>query len=128
MHLELDHVVLRVSDMDRSCAFYAAVVGAEVLELNYGRHGLRIGDRQLNVHGPGSQPEPVAAKPAQPGGFDACFVWPGPIDGAVDHLAEPGVQIELGPVPRTGALGPGTSVYFRDPDGSVLELMSYDAP
>lgn len=61
-----------------------------------------------------------------PGNSDLCFVWDGPIAGAIEHLRSNGVAIELGPVERTGARGDGTSVYFRDPDGSLLELISYD--
>ena len=63
--------------------------------------------------------------PVQPGGSDLCFTWDGPIDAAAAHLAGRGVAIELGPVPRFGARGRGTSVYFRDPDGSLLEFISY---
>jgi catechol 2,3-dioxygenase-like lactoylglutathione lyase family enzyme len=62
----------------------------------------------------------------RPGNSDLCFEWSGPIDGAVDHLTRLGVDIEEGPVPRPGVRGHGTSVYFRDPDGSLLELISYD--
>jgi pyridoxamine 5'-phosphate oxidase len=125
VRLPLDHVVLRVSDFDSACAFYERVLGAEPFELEYGRRGLRFGAQQLNLHGPGSTPHPIAANPTQPGGFDACFVWPGPIEEAIAHLERCGVPVELGPVPRTGARGPAMSVYFRDPDGSLLELMSY---
>jgi catechol 2,3-dioxygenase-like lactoylglutathione lyase family enzyme len=60
-----------------------------------------------------------------PGNSDLCFEWSGPIAEAVAHLERLGVTIELGPVPRNGAKGRGTSVYFRDPDGSLLELISY---
>ena len=63
--------------------------------------------------------------PVDPGGSDLCFEWEGPIEGAVEHLRGNGVGVELGPVARSGARGAGTSVYFRDPDGSLLELISY---
>ena len=86
----------------------------------------RFGEQQLNVHGPGLKPKPVARLPVQPGGSDLCFVWPGAIEGAIDHLRARGVEVELGPVRRRGARGEGTSIYFRDPDGSLLELISYD--
>jgi catechol 2,3-dioxygenase-like lactoylglutathione lyase family enzyme len=56
---------------------------------------------------------------------DLCFAWPGPIEGAVAHLRARRVAIELGPVDRHGAQGAGTSVYFRDPDGSLLEFIAY---
>ncbi len=78
------------------------------------------------MHGPGSAPEPVARVRITPGNSDVCFVWDGPIDGAVAHLNAGKVPIELGPVERIGGQGTGTSVYFRDPDGSLLELISYE--
>jgi len=68
----------------------------------------------------------VARIRVAPGNSDLCFRWHGPIDGAVEHLTARGVEIELGPVARPGAGGAGTSVYFRDPDGSLLELISYE--
>jgi len=77
------------------------------------------------VHGPGSQPFPVARQRVRPGNSDLCFVWPGTTDEAVEHLRRHGVAIEEGSVPRRGARGAGTSVYFRDPDGSLLELIAY---
>ena len=120
----LDHCVIAVSDWDRSNAFYAAVLGAEVVARGDG-YVYRFGTNQLNIHGPGVDGEPNAEPPVAPGGADLCFVWDGPIDEAVAHLERLGVPIELGPVPRFGARGDGTSVYFRDPDRSLLELISY---
>lgn len=70
--------------------------------------------------------DPRARTPVAPGNSDVCFVWGGPIDGAVAHLRAEGVAVEAGPVKRTGAHGDGVSVYLRDPDGSLLELMSYE--
>jgi catechol 2,3-dioxygenase-like lactoylglutathione lyase family enzyme len=61
----------------------------------------------------------------RPGNSDLCFDWPGPVTSAAAHLESCGVEVELGPVERLGARGPGTSVYFRDPDGTLLELISY---
>jgi catechol 2,3-dioxygenase-like lactoylglutathione lyase family enzyme len=123
--LTLDHVVIAVSDWERSNAFYGDVLGAELVELAYGRHAYRFGAQQLNVHGPGSTPDPRAADPVRPGNSDLCFVWAGPPDEALAHLRAHGVEVELGPVERQGARGDGTSVYFRDPDGSLLELICY---
>lgn len=95
------------------------------MEISRGRWAYRFGEQQLNVHGPGSTPQPVARDRVRPGNSDLCFVWDGPIDDAAAHLRERGVEIELGPVERTGARGDGKSVYFRDPDGSLLELITY---
>lgn len=120
----LDHCVVHVSDWERSNVFYREVLGAEVV-LAGARWVYRIGDRQLNVHGPGVAPAPVARLPVQPGGSDLCFEWPGPVETALAHLARCGVAVELGPVRRFGARGFGTSVYFRDPDGSLMEFISY---
>lgn len=125
LRLRLDHTVIAVSDPARSDTFYRDVLGAEVLDLPRGRRAYRFGDQQLNVHLPGSIPEPVARVRIGPGNSDLCFVWDGPIDGAVAHLNARGVAVELGPVERTGGRGDGMSVYFRDPDGSLLELISY---
>jgi catechol 2,3-dioxygenase-like lactoylglutathione lyase family enzyme len=122
----LDHVVIAVSDWEGSNAFYRDVLGVEVIELDRGRYAYRLPDgQQLNVHGPGATPEPRAADPVRPGNSDLCFAWDGTPDEAVAHLHSHGVDVELGPVERTGARGTGTSVYFRDPDGSLLELIVY---
>src|SRR4051794_1025130 len=123
--MRLDHCVIAVSNWERSNRFYADVLGAELIELTYGRFAYGFGEQQLNVHGPGSEPHPRAADPVRPGNSDLCFVWEGPIDGAVEHLRSAGVEIEEGPVARSGAQGDGASVYFRDPDGTLLELISY---
>jgi catechol 2,3-dioxygenase-like lactoylglutathione lyase family enzyme len=120
----LDHVVIAVSDRPRSDAFYRDVVGAEVVERD-GRAFYRIGEQQLNVHAPGVTPAAVARIPVTPGNSDLCFEWPGSIEDAIAHLARHGVAVERGPLAREGARGAGMSVYFRDPDGSLLELIAY---
>jgi len=122
--ISFDHCVVAVSDWERSNAFYRDVLGAELIERGAG-YAYRFGDQQLNLHGPGVHGEPVARDPVRPGNSDLCFRWDGPIEGAVAHLEKHGVAVELGPVARSGARGDGTSVYFRDPDGSLLELISY---
>jgi catechol 2,3-dioxygenase-like lactoylglutathione lyase family enzyme len=119
-----DHCVIAVSDWGRSNAFYAEVLGAEVVPVGDG-YAYRFGSNQLNVHGPGVDGEPNARPPVAPGGADLCFVWDGSVDEALEHLERLRVPVELGPVPRFGARGAGTSVYFRDPDGSLLELIAY---
>jgi catechol 2,3-dioxygenase-like lactoylglutathione lyase family enzyme len=120
----LDHCVIHVADWERSNAFYRDVLGAEIVARPVG-FAYRFGDKQLNVHGPGVKPAEVARLPVQPGNSDLCFEWAGPIADAVAHLGRRGVKIEAGPMERFGAKGRGTSVYFRDPDGSLMEFMSY---
>ena len=125
--MRLDHVVISVSDFVRSNAFYRDVLDAEIVEID-GRVAYRIGDQQLNVHGPGVRPAMVARVPVTAGNSDLCFEWDGPIEKAVQHLRARAVTIEAGPMTRGGAKGRGTSVYFRDPDGTLLELISYASP
>ena len=122
--IRLDHCVVHVSDWGKSNAFYREVVGAEVVPHNFG-YVYRFGAQQLNLHGPGLDPKPVARRPVPPGGSDLCFEWPGTVAEAQAHLAQQDVEIELGPVERFGAKGLGLSVYFRDPDGSLLEFITY---
>ena len=122
--VKLDHCVIHVSDWERSNVFYRDVVGAEVVPRG-AYYAYRFGDTQLNLHGPGMAGNPVARIPVAPGNSDICFEWMGPIADAIAHLDRHKVAIELGPVERQGAKGRGTSVYFRDPDGSLLEFMSY---
>jgi catechol 2,3-dioxygenase-like lactoylglutathione lyase family enzyme len=122
----LDHVVIAVSDYERSTAFYRDVLGAEAIDLTYGRVGYLLpGGTQLNVHGPGATPSPRAIDPVRPGNSDFCLRWEGTIEEAAAHLASHGVAGEEGPTERIGARGDGTSLYFRDPDGSLLELIVY---
>ena len=122
--VKFDHCVVHVSDWARSNAFYAQVLGAEVVPRGKG-FAYRFSDTQLNLHGPGVEAVPVARDPVRPGNSDLCFEWAGPIADAQAHLERCGVDVELGPVERGGAKGTGTSVYFRDPDGSLLEFISY---
>ena len=123
-NVKLDHCVIHVSDWERSNAFYRDVLGAELIRRGNG-WAYRFGEAQLNCHGPDVDAKPVARLPVQPGNSDLCFVWPGPIEDAAAHLRKCGVAIELGPIERHGARDAGRSVYFRDPDGSLMEFIAY---
>src|SRR5882672_211457 len=121
---KLDHCVIHVSDWERSNAFYTKVLGAELVTRPVG-FAYRFADKQLNVHGPGVRAAEVARLPVAPGNSDLCFEWHGPIADAIAHLKRHKIAIHAGPMERFGAKGKGTSVYFRDPDGSLMEFMSY---
>ena len=123
-NVKLDHCVIHVTDWKLSNDFYRDVIRAEIMKIGNG-WVYQFGDTRLNVHGPGVDPHPVARLPVLPGGSDLCFVWPGPIEEAEAHLARHGLTVELGPEERAGARGIGVRIYFRDPDGSLLEFISY---
>ncbi len=125
MPVTLDHSVLHVSDWETARAFYVDVISCEAVPVGKG-YAFRLGQQQLNCHGPDQIGHPVARIPVAPGNSDLCFRWPGPIKEAIAHLGKHGIEIELGPVERHGAGGAGQSVYFRDPDGSLMEFISYD--
>jgi catechol 2,3-dioxygenase-like lactoylglutathione lyase family enzyme len=122
--VRLDHCVIHVSQWERSNVFYRDVLGAELVRRPVG-WAYRFGDVQLNVHGPGVSPAEVARLPVAPGNSDLCFEWKGPVADAVAHLGRHGIALEREPMQRFGAKGEGTSVYFRDPDGSLMEFISY---
>lgn len=120
----LDHFVLTARDIEATAAFYEQVPGMRPVSFGAGRRALEFGRSKINLH-PASKPlEPHARHPT-PGSADLCFIVPVPIGTVVEHLGRCGVAIEEGPVPRTGALGPIRSVYFRDPDGNLIEVSSY---
>jgi catechol 2,3-dioxygenase-like lactoylglutathione lyase family enzyme len=121
----IDHLVLTVADIGQTVDFYVRVLGMEPVTFGGGRRALRFGCHKLNLHQAGRELEPKARRPT-PGSADLCLVTTTPLDRVVDHLRAQGVPVEEGPVARTGATGPITSVYFRDPDGNLVEVSTYD--
>lgn len=120
----LDHLVLTVADLDATVEFYTRVLGMNVRAFEGGRLALRFGEQKINLHLSGHEFEPKARLPA-PGSADLCFVVEQPLEAWLQHLADLGIEVVEGPVARTGALGPVTSVYFRDPDENLIEIASY---
>jgi catechol 2,3-dioxygenase-like lactoylglutathione lyase family enzyme len=120
----LDHIVLTVADIDRTCAFYARVLGMEVVKFGEGRTALKFGQQKINLHAAASIPDLVADKPT-PGSADFCLVTATPLGEVAAHLEECGVPIVAGPGPRVGAIGTIQSVYVRDPDRNLVEISNY---
>jgi catechol 2,3-dioxygenase-like lactoylglutathione lyase family enzyme len=119
----LDHLVLTVADIDRTRDFYERVLGMETVVFGEGRHALAFGTQKINLHEAGRELEPKAAVPT-PGSADLCFLTNVSVSEVVEHLEANSVEIIEGPVRRMGATGPIMSVYFRDPDGNLLEVSS----
>ena len=120
----IDHVVLTVQDVDRTIEFYSRVLGMEPVTFAGGRRALSFGRQKLNLHQSGREYEPKALKPV-PGAIDLCLISETPVAHVIEHLKGHGVHIIQGPVDKTGATGPITSVYFRDPDGNLVEVSNY---
>ena len=121
----VDHLVLTVRDVEATCAFYERVLGMTSVTFSGGRRGLAFGTQKINLHQAGREFEPKAAR-ATPGSGDFCLISAVPLDAVIAHLRACGVPLLQGPVTKTGALGPMQSVYFRDPDGNLVEVSVYD--
>ena len=127
----IDQFGMRVKDGDATCDFYAKALGMEVI--TFGRDGighngvtrraLRFGQHKINLHP--DDTDWYRAKDPRCGGEDFCLITETPIDDVVAHLEACGVEIEVGPSDRSGALGTIRSVYFRDPDGNLVEISNY---
>ena len=130
MEIEIDHVAMPVADIERSVEFYRRVLGAKPDGLDKWRAGkwpivsIGFGHHRFNLH-PATNDFTLKAAHPMVGGGDYCFVWPGTPDSAIAHLKHLGIEIIEGPVTRLGGRGKGVSVYFRDPDGNLLEFISY---
>jgi catechol 2,3-dioxygenase-like lactoylglutathione lyase family enzyme len=120
----IDHLVITVADLEATLAFYEAVLGFRRIAEPGRPTALAFGSQKINVHEAARPFEPKARRPT-PGAADFCLVAAAPLDDIVEHLGRHGVAIELGPVPRAGARGPMTSIYFRDPDGNLVEIGAY---
>ncbi|WP_211829269.1 VOC family protein [Kistimonas asteriae] len=122
--LRVDHLVLTVTNIEKTVAFYESVLGMEKVVFGDNRVALIFGKQKINLHQLHHEFEPKAQR-VMPGSVDICFIVDTPSDEVVEHLKRNAVEIIEGPVQRTGALGAIDSVYFRDPDGNLIEVSTY---
>jgi len=122
----IDHLVLTVKDINKTVTFYESVMGMRKETFGEGRVALVFGEQKINLHEFQNEYEPKARLPI-PGSADLCFIADTTIDNAISHVTSKGVEIIEGPVKRTGATGVITSIYFRDPDGNLIEVSEYSS-
>jgi catechol 2,3-dioxygenase-like lactoylglutathione lyase family enzyme len=120
----IDHIVLTVRDIQASVKFYESVMGMTKETFGQGRVALRFGSQKINLHQYGREFEPKAAVPT-PGSEDLCFVTEIDLEEVISHVNRQGITIIEGPITRTGATGIICSIYFRDPDGNLIEVSNY---
>ena len=124
MLARIDHLVLTVASIERSVAFYCQVLGLREERFGDNRVALAGPGWKINLHQVDRTFEPKAQHPT-PGSADLCFIADRPLAETIDLLSQVSAPIELGPLARTGALGPITSIYLRDPDGNLIEISEY---
>ena len=117
----LDHLVLTVKDIAATCEFYETALGMRTETFADNRKALVFGSGKINLHQAGKEFEPKALRPT-PGSADLCFVTQTPVSAVAERLRAHSIPIIQGPAARTGAFGPLQSIYFRDPDGNLIEV------
>lgn len=117
----LDHLVITASDLQATIDFYTKVLGMEHVAFGDNLHAVHFGDQKFNIHDASTDVSPKA-KNIVPGAADFCLISETPVSQVIQHLQDCGVTVEQGPVTRSGAAGVLESVYFRDPDGNLVEV------
>ena len=120
----IDHFVITVADLEATLSFYERTLGCKRVATPGAPSALRFGSQKINVHEMARTFSPKAKRPT-PGAADFCLVASRPLDEVKTHIERQGIAIEIGPVQRIGARGEMTSIYFRDPDGNLIEVSSY---
>ena len=121
----IDHFVLTAGDVEATIDFYTRVLGMTAETFGAGRRALTFGDQKINLHQAGAEFEPKA-RLATPGSADFCLLSKVPVAEIAEHLAAEGVEVIEGPVEKTGAAGALLSIYFRDPDGNLVEVSNLE--
>ena len=126
MSFKIDHVVITVSDINKSIDFYSNILGMQLQEFlsstdNVKRKSLKFGKQKINLHEASKPFKPHANNPI-PGTMDICFLSETNIDDWIKIFNKFNVKIEDGPVQKIGANGPIRSIYVRDPDKNLIEI------
>ena len=126
MSLFIDHIVITVTDINKSIHFYSNVLGMELQEFlsttdNVKRKSLKFGKQKINLHEATKPFKPHAHNPL-PGTMDICFLSEINVNDWIKIFDKFDIKIDDGPVIKTGANGPIKSIYVRDPDKNLIEI------
>ena len=128
MKLEkIDHVVITVKNLKKTIDFYTNILGMKLEEFSSSldnkkiRYAVSFGSQKINIHEEKKPIKPNALNPSS-GSMDICFISKNKINDWVHHLVKKGINNEIGPEKKTGALGPILSIYIRDPDFNLIEI------
>jgi catechol 2,3-dioxygenase-like lactoylglutathione lyase family enzyme len=117
----LDHLVITANNLQATIDFYTKVLGMEHVAFGDNLHSVHFGDQKFNIHDASTNVSPKA-KNIVPGSEDFCLISETSVSQVIQHLQDCGVTVGQGPVTRSGAAGALQSVYFRDPDGNLVEV------
>jgi catechol 2,3-dioxygenase-like lactoylglutathione lyase family enzyme len=124
---KIDHVVITVKDLNKTIDFYTNALGMKLekfsssLDNNQIRYAVSFGSQKINIHEEIKPIKPNALNPSS-GSMDICLISKNKINDWVRHLEKKGINIEIGPERKTGALGSILSIYIRDPDFNLIEI------
>lgn len=120
----LDHLVLTVADISKTCQFYSEVLGMDIITFDKNRKALRFGQQKINLHQKGHEYEPKAQFPTL-GSADICLIAETDLATVIKELEQKHITIEQGPLIKHGAHGDLNSIYLRDPDKNLIEISNY---
>ena len=125
----IDHIVMQSADLAATIKFYTEILGMDHSSFQPStgapvRQSLHFGLQKINLHDATSPFIPHAKNPVA-GSVDLCFITTQPLADWQTHLADHDIEIEDGPVRKTGANGLILSVYIRDPDCNLIEISNY---
>ena len=118
--------MLSATDLKKTVWFYCDVLGMELQKFvppdgGAARMALCFGANKINLHDVQNPFKPHAGRPVS-GSLDICLLSDVPVEEWCTRIPQFGLEVELGPVQRTGATGPLHSIYLRDPDQNLVEI------
>ncbi len=114
-----DHIVLCVRDVAATRDFYERVLGMTAREERQGKYSLQFGENKISLQDAANSP--TIARDTVPGSGNFCLISDTPVEEWRAHLAAAGVEV-IDSGLRDGATGTIDSLYFRDPDGNLVEV------